>query len=236
MSTRSTPNWSPVADRHRGSRLDSHHVAGRDLVGGQKRLDVKVADPSLGLILCISIKTYSFRDYSPTKKKLGRWTKNIKRNDHELRGEAMVLHQRQPYSALVAVIFEPFATCDDGESSNSSFAHHVDVLKKRSGRGKRPIRGTTSPAWVEFGAEDPRYELFERVLIGLYEHEGPERGSVKFFDVEKPPPKKGRPATEDLLTFQQFIELVDEDVSIRNSKAPVWSDTDDDSEEDEEEQ
>src|SRR5579859_6297412 len=67
---------------------------------GSKRLDVKATDATLGLILNVSIKTYSFQDYSPSKERLGRWTKNIVRNDHELRGEAMVLHQRQPYSVL----------------------------------------------------------------------------------------------------------------------------------------
>src|SRR3954451_6028839 len=44
---------------------------------GQKRLDVKVTDPTLGLLLSVSIKTYSFQDYSPTTKMFGRWTKNV---------------------------------------------------------------------------------------------------------------------------------------------------------------
>ncbi|XGU18754.1 hypothetical protein ACETU7_24970 [Rhodococcus sp. 3Y1] len=91
-----------------------------DVAKGRKRLDVKALDPTLGLILCVSIKTYNFQDYSPRSGKLGRWTKNIVRNDHELRGEAMVLHQRQPYSVLVAVMFEPYATCDDGDPTKTS--------------------------------------------------------------------------------------------------------------------
>jgi hypothetical protein len=33
-------------------------------------------------------------------------------------------------------------------------------------------------------AEDPRYDLFERVFIGLYETEGAERGTVQFFDIQ----------------------------------------------------
>ncbi len=139
-----------------------------DVAKGRKRLDVKALDPTLGLILCVSIKTYNFQDYSPRSGKLGRWTKNIVRNDHELRGEAMVLHQRQPYSVLVAVMFEPYATCDDGDptktsdTGKSSFAHHVTTLSKRSGRGKRAVVGVPGKAWVDLGAEDTRYDSSRR--------------------------------------------------------------------------
>ena len=43
-----------------------------DVAKGRKRLDVKALDPTLGLILCVSIKTYNFQDYSPRSGKLGR--------------------------------------------------------------------------------------------------------------------------------------------------------------------
>ena len=168
---------------------------------GKKRLDVKVSDSSLGLILSVSIKTYSFQDYSPSKEQLGRWTKNIVRNDHELRGEAMVLHQRQPYSVLVGLMFEPYEICDDGDptktsdAGKSSFAHHVGVLAKRAGRGRRRVYGANEGAFVDFGAEDPRYDRFERVFIGLYEQAGETRGSVRFFDVEASPPETGAQET-----------------------------------------
>lgn len=201
---------------------------------GQKRLDVKVTDPVLGLILSVSIKTYSFQDYDAGKDRLGRWTKNIVRNDHELRGEAMVLHQRQPYSVLIAVMFEPVETCDDGDPvmksdvGKSSFAHHVSTLAKRAGRGKRPVYGTTSPAWVDYGAEDPRYDLFERVFIGLYETSGPDRGSVRFFDVEDRPPRNGRPPADTTRSFDDFVSEVISEVNRRNRFAPSWAEVADD--------
>ena len=197
--------------------------------GGQKRLDVKVTDPALGLLLCVSIKTYSFQDYSPQTGKLGRWTKNVVRNDHELRGEAMVLHQRQPYSVLIGMMFEPWTTCDDGNSERgdagkSSFAHHVATLSKRSGRGKRRVYGTDEGAYVELGAEDPRYDLFERVFIGLYEPEGPERGAVRFFDVEEAPPRTGRPMADMTTSFVELVAEVRAEVERRNRRAPTWAD------------
>jgi hypothetical protein len=216
------PDITPLPD---GSQQEARVAVD----GGQKRLDVKVTDPTLGLLLNISIKTYSFRDYDNGRRRLGRWTKNIVRNDHELRGEAMVLHQRQPYSVLIAVLFEPFATCDDGDPDSkadvnkSSFAHHVATLYKRSGRGKRPVYGAGSTAWVDFGADDPRYELFERVFIALYETEGDSRGEVRFFDVEKSPPRNGRPKTSDTLSLEQFSAIVDSEVGRRNRIAPTWA-------------
>jgi hypothetical protein len=207
-----------------------------EVVKGHKRLDVGAIDPALGLLLCVSIKTYSFQDYSPKNKNpLGRWTKNTVRNDHELRGEAMVLHQRQPYSVLIGLMFEPFATCDDGnpksrrESAKSSFAHHVNILSKRTGRGKRAIIGGPTTAWVDLGADDPRHDLFERVFIGLYHPDGPERGAVRFFDVENPPPRFGRPSDAQTLSFEQFINAVDAEVQRRNKSAPTWADADDES-------
>lgn len=223
------PAITPLAD----GRQQEARVA---VDGGQKRLDVKVTDPTLGLLLNVSIKTYSFRDYDNARERLGRWTKNIVRNDHELRGEAMVLHQRQPYSVLIAVLFEPFATCDDGDPSSradvnkSSFAHHVATLYKRTGRGKRPVYGTGGNAWVDFGADDPRHELFERVFIALYETEGEERGAVRFFDVEKSPPRNGRPGLRDTLSLDEFVEVVDREVARRNRTAPAWAPVDSDDE------
>ncbi|ORI24359.1 hypothetical protein [Rhodococcus sp. 1168] len=204
-----------------------------DVAKGRKRLDVKALDPTLGLILCVSIKTYSFQDYSPRTGKLGRWTKNIVRNDHELRGEAMVLHQRQPYSVLIAVMFEPLSTCDDGDPAKasdigkSSFAHHVTTLSKRSGRGKRPVVGGTGKMWVDLGAEDTRYDLFEKVFIGLYEPDGPDRGAVRFFDVDESPPRNGRPSVAQTLSFEEFVALVHGEVERRNRFAPNWSEPED---------
>lgn len=203
---------------------------------GQKRLDVKVTDPALGLLLCVSIKTYSFQDYSPKKNRLGRWTKNIVRNDHELRGEAMVLHQRQPYSVLVAIMFEPYAACDDGrpgggDAGKSSFAHHVATLSKRAGRGRRRVYGTGSNAYVDLGAEDHRHDLFERVFIGLYEPSGDDRGSVRFFDVEDAPPRTGRPSDDDMLDMEALVIEIQGEVNRRNHLAPTWTEDDTDADE-----
>jgi len=204
---------------------------------GMKRLDVKVTDATLGLILNVSIKTYSFQDYSPSKDRLGRWTKNIVRNDHELRGEAMVLHQRQPYSVLIGLMLEPYEICDDGDpgkasdTAKSSFAHHVSVLSKRTGRGRRAVYGGSAGAYVDYGADDPRYDLFERVFIGLYEQSGDDRGAVRFFDVDTPPLRNGRPAERATISFDELVSVIIDEVNRRNLFAPTWAEPEDDADE-----
>lgn len=164
-----------------------------------KRTDVGVWDDAAGLILGISIKTYSFRDYHGAADgkpaRLGRYQRNVKRNDMELRDEADVLHRRQPYAVLVALFFLPMDACWDGATGHSSFAHSVFTFRKRSGR-LRP--------------DDRRSDLFERVYIGLYADDG----SVGFFDVLRPPPHNQPPS--DLLSLAELVEEMERLVEIRN--------------------
>lgn len=145
-----------------------------------KKTDVNYSTLS-GLELLVSIKTLGFRDVNTNKKTkvrtVGRYTKNMVRNDHELRAEAMEFHERYPFSVLTAIMFMPFDCCDDGGSDKSSFAHAIMTFRNRTGR---------------FQPDEPaqRFELF---YMGLYEFESEDKGKIVFFDVMDPPPKKGRP-------------------------------------------
>ena len=132
-------------------------------VGGKvdrKRTDVGVWDDAAGLVAGVSIKTYTFRDtHGATQTKparVGRYIRNVKRNDMELRDEADTLHRRQPYAVLTALFFMNEDACWDGIAGQSSFAHAVFTLRKRAGR--------TSP--------DGRFYLFEYVFIGLFNEAG----------------------------------------------------------------
>jgi hypothetical protein len=197
---------------------------------GNKRLDVKVTDEPLGLILNVSIKTYSFQDYSPKNDRLGRWTKNIVRNDLELRGEAMVLHQRQPYSVLVGLMFEPLEICDDGDperasdAGKSSFAHHVSVLSKRSGRGGGPSTGerpapssTMAPRTRDMTSSSESSSVCTDTTERI---EGPSGSSTWRTRL----PATAGLATPSPLTFDALIGVVKEEVNRRNSFAPTWDD------------
>lgn len=173
---------------------------------GYKRLDVNYSTIELGLGLGVSIKTINFRD-ATTK----RYTKNYTRADAELRAEAADYHERQPYAVMVALVFLPIDSCDDGEPKSnapSSFGQAVQIFRFRGGREK-----PTDPAL-----------LFERVFIGLYHHEKDEYGAVQFFDVRQPPPKRGRPKTS--MTMRDVVAEIVKTYDARNRPAFVWADGD----------
>ena len=187
-----------------GAKLDS------------KKTDVGVWDDAAGLILGVSIKTYSFRDFHGATRTrpahLGRYVRNVKRNDMELRDEADILHRRQPYAVLFALFFLPRDAAWDGATGQSSFAHAVFTFRKRAGR-------TTADA--------TRSDLFEKVYIGLFDDDG----TVGFFDVEDAPPRNQPPA--NTITLAQLVDAMRTAVVVRNEgvapedryapEDPAWS-------------
>jgi hypothetical protein len=173
-------------------------------VGGKvdrKRTDVGVWDDAAGLVAGISIKTYTFRDTQPATRtrpaRVTRYVKNVKRNDMELRDEADTLHRRQPYAVLFALFFMNEDACWDGVAGQSSFAHAVFTLRKRTGRN----------------AADARFDLFEEVYIGLFD----EAGRVRFFDVSQPPRMNQPPADSETVGLAEVLERLDDAVVLRNT-------------------
>lgn len=195
-------------------------------VGGStkkiKRTDVRYATSDTGLELLVSIKTLNFRDAKKERATgrltIGRYTKNMVRNDHELRAEAMDHHERFPYAVLVAVFFIPIDACDDGAADKSSFAHAVMTFRPRAGRAD-----TSDPV-----------AKFERFFIGLYDASDPSSADVGFFDVLSPPPRRGRPPWptdepdptrgERLLTLDQMIAEIAREYGLRNRTYIRWAD------------
>jgi hypothetical protein len=167
----------------------------------RKRTDVGVWDDAAGLVAGISIKTYTFRDtHGKTKTqpaRLGRYVRNVKRNDMELREEADTLHRRQPYAVLIGILFMNEDACWDGVKGQSSFAHVVFTLRKRTGR--------ESP--------DARFDLFEQVYVGLFD----EDGHVRFFDVRQAPRMNQPPPEAQTISLAELIETIDHAVVRRNT-------------------
>jgi hypothetical protein len=156
-------------------------------IGGDidaKKTDVAVWDDRAGLVVGVSIKTITARD-----PKTQRYTKNVLRNDMELRDEADKLHRRQPYAFLVAVVFLPLDSTWDGRgaTAHSSFAHAVFSFRKRTAR--------TSPDAL-------RYDLFERVFVGLLDH----GQIVGFHDVIDAPPRNQPPGS--LLSIDELVARI----------------------------
>lgn len=166
-----------------------------------KKTDVNYSTLS-GLELLVSIKTLNFRDVKETK--LGRYTKNMVRNDHELRAEAMEFHERYPYAVLTALFFVPRDACDDGATDKSSFAHAVMTFRARAGR-ERP---------------DQPAHMFELFYIGLYEWQGPKRGEVVFFDVLDAPRKRGAPSK--VVGLDEVIRRIVATYGLRNRIYIPW--------------
>lgn len=205
------PTVLPTAD-------DVGHESMTGAASGSKRADVKVWDDILGLLLLVSLKTYSFQDWDNKKQSAGRYTKNVQRNGRELKDEADVIHRRQPYSVIVAVMFIPVTACDDGDPNSrsdrngpSSFASMVRRLRVRTGRSLDPDEKRFD-----------RYDLTERLYIGLYEYDEPNRGAVRFFDVMKSPPRNGRPADSATVSLTGLVEEIGNLVDNRNSAGIEW--------------
>ena len=172
---------------------------------GLKKLDVNYSTAELGLGLGVSIKTINFPD-----KGTARFSKNFTRADNELRAEAKDYHERQPYSVLVAVVFLPMEACLDGKTGPSSFGQSVRIFRHRANR-KNPKN---------------EQELFERVFVALYEHDGDRCGEAIFFDVMQKPPKHGPPKGQTAIDFQQFVREVVKTYDQRNKPNFEWADED----------
>jgi hypothetical protein len=103
---------------------------------------------------------------------------------------------------MVGVLFLPFDSCDDGKKEASSFGSWVRHL--------RPYAGRDEP--------DDEIDKFEKIYIALYQPDGTD---MQFFDVQKDPPKTGRPAT--LLTYSDFLDAVYREYLWRNQADFKWA-------------
>jgi len=213
---------------------DTGHESSTLGAKGKKRIDVKVWDTDKGLELLVSIKSYSFRDWSKKKQAARRYTKNIKRNRFELQDEAVTIHRRQPFAVMVAMMFMPITACDDGDPTKtqgvqgiSSFGHAVTVLRSQAGRR----------------SDEDSAERFERIYIGLYEYDDLDhRGEIGFFDVEDLPPRASRPGNlrplEDVveeivrITTERHTDVIEWDISYEELEAEATADDAEDDDED----
>lgn len=167
---------------------------------GAKQLDINFSTPRLGLALGISLKSVHLRDIKGAQ----RYTHNMKRNEEELRIEASGYHKRQPYAVMVAVLFLPFDSTEDGKRDNpSSFGSWVRHLRPYAGRANH----------------EDEIDKFEKIYIALYEPDG---SAMRFLDIESAPPKNGRPS--DAISYRQFLSEVYHAYLQRNEAEFQWAD------------
>ncbi len=167
--------------RFRGILPDEHgakHESKSGSASGLKKLDVNYSNPQIGLGLGVSIKTLNFRDEAT-----GRFTKNVKRLDGELRAEAEDYHRRQPFAVLTALVFVPDEAAHDSET-RSSLHHAWEVFRRRSGRESS-------------GGEA---SLFERLWLCVYCTGQAQFGQCRCYDVADEFPQCGLPERRCALT------------------------------------
>ena len=168
------PKFKGILPDEKGAKHESRSGS----ASGLKKIDVNYSNPQIGLGLAVSIKTANFKD-----EKTGRFTKNIKRLDGELRAEAQDCHTRQPYAVLAALIFFPEEAAHDS-NTRSSLRHAWEVFERRSGR-----TSTHNEA-----------SLFERMWLCAYNSDKGNFGRVRCFDTADEMPVTGLPGEDSTLS------------------------------------
>lgn len=162
--------------------------------GSEKRIDVTVADPMLGLEIGVSLKGLNFRDA-----RSGNFDKNLTGRLYELGDEVRMVHEHLPHAFMAAVLLLPIAAASDKtDIAASSFAHAVQKLRERTGRLDVALAGHAARCDAGF--------------VGLYvdasDGHDLQRGVARFFDVASPPPRRGRPVISATLSREDVARLI----------------------------
>jgi hypothetical protein len=156
-----------------------------------KRIDVTVADPILGLEVGVSLKGLNFSVS-------GNYDKNLTGRLYEMADEVRLVHEHLPHAFMVGIFFLPLAAATDKKKGNSSFANTVLKLRSRTGRLDPALSAHASKCDAAF--------------VGLYsngsEAGGYKRGLARFLNVERAPPRRGRPPIASTLSLAEMVELI----------------------------
>lgn len=174
-----------------------------------KRIDVTVADPILGLELGITLKGLN---YSVS----GNYDKNLTGRLYEMADEVRLVHEHLPHAFMVGIFFMPLAGSTDKKIGNSSFANTVLKLRSRTGRLDPALSAHASKCDAAF--------------VALYttgsEAGGYKRGLVRFLNVERAPPRRGRPNIASTLSLTEMVELIVQKATL--SDTVLWDEPESD--------
>ncbi len=178
------------------------------LVGGKrKRVDVVVSSPGVGLQLGISLKGMNFRDQNGLQ-----FDKNLTGRTYELEDEVRVVRRTLPMAFMTALYFLPIASTEDKtKNSASSFAHTVEHLRARVGRNdphsdiQADRLDMAIVALYVPGDQEAINQEKNGKPISFEYHDTLPRGVVRYFDVTRDPPRRGRPVVESTYDLPELI-------------------------------
>jgi hypothetical protein len=179
-----------------------------------KKIDVLAGDLIAGLQIAVSLKGVGFRDQAS----LG-FGKNLTGRLYELENETRRLHEYRPRALVVALYFVPMGATTDKKTDRtpSGFADISSSLRGLAGRSD-PHRqdewhrvdlgfvGLYVPGDIEQfmarGGEAAKRRPF------AYDDVPFERGVVRYFDIQRDPPRRGRPLVEETLTLDEMVARI----------------------------
>lgn len=175
----------------------------RTFVAGDKKKQIDVVVSSLvsGLQVGVSLKGMNFRDSGGMQ-----FDKNLTGRTYELQDEVRVVHEYQPAAFMIGLYFLPIAATVDkkSEASTSSFARTVQHLRARTGRLDPTLPSHHSR--LDLGVVCLYVPGDEEGGIGY--RDGLPRGVVRYFDVRRNPPRRGRPIIDSTLDLVGLVQLV----------------------------
>lgn len=194
-----------------------------------KKIDVLVGDLIAGLQVAVTLKGVGFRDQSS----LG-FMKNVTRVMYELENETRRLHEYRPQAVVVGMYFIPYGSVNDLKTARtpSGFADAVTYLRGMTGR--------TDPNRMD------EWHRLDLAFVGLYvpgeteqftvKSSSPHlrvpftyrdpypRGVVRYFDVRRNPPRRGRPRVVDTLSLEEVIDVIAVERSGPRAAEREWAD------------
>lgn len=195
-----------LADELRGHRVVSRRFRVAPLPDGTgqesfwplgyrsgKRIDVVVAGELVGLQLGASLKGLNFRDDEG-----GNFDKNLTGRLYELADEITTVHRHLPRAFMAGIFFLPIDACFDKGPGQSSFAHTVLELRRRSDRDPADASQSARCDFAAVGLYAPGGGVSSERGIG--------RGVVRFFPVDRPPPRRELPPVERTLTLAELAD------------------------------
>jgi hypothetical protein len=128
---------------------------------GAKKVDVSWSTEQAGLLLGMSIKTINFRD-----SKTGNFQKNVTNRRGDMLFEAITLHRRFPYAALVGVLCLDKQAVNDGTQKRKSTFENVHPRLRLFSDRKDPAGRDEQfeffyVALVDGDARSPSFDLYK---------------------------------------------------------------------------